>query len=305
MVLVALTPCFSISAAQAQDRQPAAVLATEVAAPSDARLGSTLDRALRARIEAIGAVEPRGSVALNLADVQLALSCEGESQTCLTAVCHELAVRYLVIPNLDRIGAQLVLSIGLFDSQSQGAMRRVERQASGESAANTLLDGLDAQLRELFGEIGGGDTSEPDPDPDPDPEGDASSDPIEAPPPATGGGIDAGRLGAAIAVDVLGLTGLGLGIGFGLSAEERTDAYANAQVANAQDAANALALYRNATDHALLANVFFVTGGVVLAAGLVWTIIELASGSDASESASLVPVIGPESVGLAVIGAMR
>ena len=81
--------------------------------------------------------------------------------------------------------------------------------------------------------------------------------------------------------------------------------YANATIDSEMAATDALALYREASSQATLANVFLVTGGVALATGVVWTIVGLSVGGRTSETARLVPFATPDAVGLALSGALR
>jgi len=286
------------SLAEAQDRPSAALLTTTVGADADAQLGSSLDRVLRSRLDALGVVEMPGSVVLNLPDVQLALGCEGESQSCLSAVCAELGVRLLVLPNLDRIGTDLVLSVALFDRTGDEPARRVARRAGGDGAPSELLDQMDGLLAELF---------EIEPAPPPDLEQDVLPPvvPPEAPERPSVGAVDGGVLAAGLAVGALGLGLSGFGVGFGISSGQRADAYASAPIDSEMAASDALALYREASDQATLANIFLVTGGVALATAVVWTIAVLSAGGSSSESARLIPLATPDTIGLALSGALR
>lgn len=286
------------SLTEAQEEPSAALLATAVGSSADAPLGSSLDRVLRSRLDALDVVEVRGSVALNLADVQLALACEGESESCLSAVSAELGVRLLIVPNLDRVGTDLLLSVALFDATGNASARRVARRARGDRAASELLDQLDGLLAELF-EI------EPTPIRDPEQHVLPPVVPPEAPSRPSGSAVDGGVLAAGLVVSAVGLGLVGLGVGFGISSGDRADLYARTAIDSDMAATVALAHYREAADQASLANVFFVTGGVVLAAGVVWTLVELAVGGSTSETARLVPFATPDTMGLALSGSLR
>jgi len=291
LLLGALLWVAAARSAAAQPEQSAAVLATTATDGVDPEVTESFDRLIRSRVGAHGGLRLQGSVALGLEDVQLALGCEGETQACLGAVAREIGVRYLFLPNLDRIGSELILSVALFDLEADEGPRRVSRRASGEDAAAALVDEIDGLLAELLGA--------PDPDPEPDPEPDPYPDPDPEPTPASG--IDAGRAGGAGAVLGAGVIGLAIGVGFGVAAldgQAQAEAIRTDSEALANEAADRL---RDAQDQALVANVMFVAGGVLAAAGAAWLIVELVSGGG-SDDVAVAPAVGPGLAGLVVGG---
>ncbi|MBX3273057.1 MAG: hypothetical protein KF729_22530 [Sandaracinaceae bacterium] len=278
----------------AQEGPSAALLATSVGGGVAADVGESFDRVLAAELQALGRVRLQGSAALRFADVQLALGCEGETPACLGAVARELGVRRLLLSNLDRVGAELVLSVALYDADADAAPRRVARRAAGPDGAGALLGEVRGLLVELLGE--GQDQ----------PAAPAEAEPAEPapvptlPPPR---GPDDGRLAGAGAVAFAGLAVLGLGAAFGVSALERTATYERAPADTVADAEEAARRFVQAREDAITANVLFVVGGVVAAAGLAWLIGELVDtgGGDVA----LAPVVGPTFAGVAASGAWR
>jgi hypothetical protein len=269
--------CWIAGSASAQSERPtAAILRTTVTGEIPDGLDGTLERALRARVTALG-IDLRGSVALDLGDVQLALGCEGETPTCLDAVATELGARNLLLPNLDRAGSQLVLSIARFDADTQET-RRVDRRASIEEAA-TLLDALDGVLGELF----------------------AGALPSTASAPtATPRTIDGASVAGASIVMGAGVIAAAVGIALGVASADEARRYAMQPTSTEAEADRAVALYRSASDLALGANVLFTIGGTALVGGAIWLLATLTSGAPAEVPVSAFVTEGGG--GLAIAG---
>ncbi|MCB9593038.1 MAG: hypothetical protein H6719_09925 [Sandaracinaceae bacterium] len=281
----------------AQERPSAALLATSVAGGFGPGAPEAFDRVLRSELGALDRVRVHGSVALELDDVQLALGCEGETQACLGAVAREIGVRFLLLPNLDRIGSEAVLSVALFDADADGAPRRVARRASGPDAEGALVSEVRGLLEELFG-VTAAPTEEP-PDPVEEPSVTAG---LELPPPSTGG-PDEARLATAGVVLFVGVAGLALGVGFGVSTLDRQAAYERAPTDTVDEAEEAGRRLRQANEDAITANVLFVAGGVATGAGLVWLIAEVvAAPSGEAPEVSVTPLASPTLAGVSVSG---
>ena len=274
------------ASAHAQERPTASLLSTATAEGVRAGVGGAVDRMLRTKLEALDVVDVRGAVALDISEVQLALGCIGETPECLSQVAGQVEVQVLVLPNLDRAGDALVLSIARFDAQS-GDLARVQRRAEGEDAETAILDTIDGALRELFG----------------------------LPPPVEEPGVSGGSNGRTatprepqlvgpIVVTSVGAAALIGGIVAGVLFQGEADAYADVEIENLQDVGIAEGHRQSAEDLAIAANVLFVTGGIVMGAGLVWLVVELATGGGSSGTA-LVPILGPEVAGLAVSGSFQ
>lgn len=277
------TPC------RAQEAPEASLLTTATAEGVREGFGGAVDRIVRSQLDALDVVNVRGAVALDIEEVQLALGCVGETPECLAQVAEQVGVQVLILPNLDRAGDELVLSVARFDARG-GDIRRVVRRAGGDDAETRILDSVDGLLRELF-----------DLPPPPVDEIAERRDgtPIETPSPARGPEV------------VLPSIVLGAGVLTLASAiipavlfQGEADAYA-VPPATPEEAAAREANRASAEDLALAANAMFVTGGVIAAAGLVWLVVEIVSagsGSGESQTALVAPLVGPGLAGLSVSG---
>lgn len=282
--------------ARAQERPSAALLATTGSGELPAGAPASFDRVLRSELDALARVRVQGSAALRLEDVQLALGCEGETQSCLGAVAREIGVRLLLLPNLDRIGSELVLSVAIYDAEADEAPRRVARRASGDDAQAALVGEVAGLLAEVLG-VEDARVEAPDPPAEP-----LVVDP--APPAERRGGPDDARVASAGVLTFAGVAAAALGIGFGVSTLERASAYERAPTDTVEEAEEAARRLVQAREDALTANVLWVAGGVAGVAGLAWLIAELVAGSSAP-SVALVPLVGPDHAALVVVGAWR
>lgn len=265
----------------AQDLPAAAVLETEASGVA-AETAGAVDRMIRARLDGLGVVRTSSGVALDLAEVQLALGCVGETPECLAPVANELSVQLLLIPHLDEADGRLILTIARFDRE-RGTIDRVVRQTSGERARTELLDAIEGQLRELFG-LPPPTEAPPDDTPRPRP-----------PPPSSGPSA-----GPFVVMGV-GVAALAVGIGLGVAALGAQDEYAALPEPQSRaEAADAAAVYSRWESLAIGADVLFVVGGVAAAGGLAWLLAEVL-GSSGGETA-VAPLLGPGVAGLSVSG---
>jgi hypothetical protein len=275
------------SQAAAQDAPSAAILQTAIGDGVREGFGGAVDRILRARIDALGPVHTRGSVSLDIGEVQLALGCVGETPECLTQVAEQLEVEVLLLPNIDLAGSELVLSVARFDRAS-GQTQRVVRRAGGSEAETQILDTVDSLVRELFGMPAA-------------PEQDAieiREEPAPRPPPPP---REPQIAGPAIVLGIGAATFAGA-IACAVMFQNEADAYAIAPETLA-DVEERQGHRRTAQDLAIAANTLFVVGGAVVAAGAAWMIVELVSaGSGETRGANVTPLLGPDLAGLSVTG---
>ncbi len=288
--IVSVLATLVASRVAAQEELPsAAVLETQAGSGVPEGTGGALDRMVRARLDQLDVVRTSSGVSLDLSEVQLALGCVGETVECLGPVAQELDVRLLLIPHLDQTDGELMLTIALFDRQ-EGTVERALRRASGENARTDLLDSVEGLLRELFG----------------------------LPPPAEGaprdgerGGRGGSRTGAgggglspwSFVVMGVGVAALGTGIGFGVAFQEQDERWQDLMTpASEEEADVALKVAARADRYAIAANVLFAAGGVLIGAGLIWMIVELTSGGGGSSETALLPLVGPNTIGLAAQG---
>ena len=274
--------------ARAQERPSASLLSTAASPGVGEGLSGAVDRLLRSRVDALGVVDVQGSVALDVGEVQLALGCVGETVECLTQVAQQVGVSVLILPNLDRAGEEVVLSLGRFDSRD-GRLRRVVRRVRGERAETEILDAIEGALRELF------DLPLPEEDP-------VALDPIEPPrvvtPPPAGPdlALPAITLGTGVAA-------LGAAIVTGVLFQSEADAY-SVRPGSMEDVAERQAHARRADDLALATNVLAITGGVLAAAGAVWLLVELLGAGGGEQRARVTPLFGRDVAGIVVSGGM-
>lgn len=285
---------FSVRLARAQDAPTASVLATATSDGVRAGFSGAVDRMVRARLDSLGVVRVQGSVALDIAEVQLALGCVGETPECLGQAAQQIGVQVLILPNLDRAGDELVLGVARFDAAS-GSLRRTIRRGAGEDAETQILDAIESLLRELF-EL----PALPEPDTSVVEE-DTHDDAHETTPVTPASGPDLVLPGVTIGV---GAAALIAGIATGVAFLGEQDAYALA-AQTADDVAERASHRRTADDLALATNVLFIGGGVIAAAGVAWLVVELVTAGDASSAsreAMVTPLIGPQTLGLSVSG---
>jgi len=292
--VIALCSCLlGASVTAAQDEPPAAsLLRTSTAEGVRGGFGGAIDRIVRTRLDALEVVRIRGSVALDVSEVQLALGCVGETPECLGQVAQQLDVQVLLLPNLDRAGDELILSVAVFRA-SDGDLSRVVRRASGSDAETQLLDAVDGLLRELFGlppaeeeepglEVGQG-------------SGEGTATPVTPAPaePAIAGPAIVLGVGAAALIGGIVTGALFLGEEEGYREVPQTPA----------DVADRDAHRESAETLALTTNILLIGGGAVAAAGVVWLAIELA-GAGGDGDTALVPILGPQTAGLSLSGTL-
>lgn len=286
MLVLASSPALA-QERPARERPRAAVLETQADEAMSGTAGA-IDRLVRAQLDALGVVESSAGLALDLAEVQLALGCVGDTAECLTLVADELSVRLLLIPQLERSGDELVLSFALFDRED-GSLERAVRRASGERPRAELLDGIDGQLRQLFG-LPPPQVLEDPPRAEPSP-----------PPPPPANGPSAGPF----VVMGAGALGLAVGAGFGLAFLDAHDEWRNAQPSTPLEIDAAEESFARAEAFAIAADVLFVAGGLAVAGGLTWLLVELLGASHEESGVSFHPLVGPDHAGLTLSGEWR
>ncbi|HJL16092.1 MAG TPA: hypothetical protein RMH99_10560 [Sandaracinaceae bacterium LLY-WYZ-13_1] len=301
--LYGLTALIVPSSAAAQDRPDAAILDIQLGAEAAEETGGAVGRLLRAELDGLDVVRTSSGVALDLSEVQLALGCVGETVACLGPVAGELDVRYLLIPHLDRGDDGLMLTLALFDGREETIARTVRRAPTRAA----LLDAVEGQLRELF-------ELPPAPDP-PDP---VASDPAgersEGPPTASTASPSTGPARSEGGVTPLpfvllgvGAAALGAGAVFGVASQDNQSEWETVDRGSTREEVDAgHDAIAEAETFAIVADVFFVVGGLAVAGGVAALVVELVTGgSDDGEGADavvLAPSIGPSTLGLAAWG---
>jgi hypothetical protein len=258
------------ASAQAQDTLRLALFKTAADSGELQSVAGELDASLLSELGKLPNVQVGARPALDLAGMQLAIDCIGETLECLSASAKQADAVGLVAPSLQRVGAETVVNLVLYDPRGQSAIRGATRRFGAEFTPALLLDRLGPMLRELFGSA--------------DP---PAQDPVSAPQPLAAKAVlpppaAAKPSGATLPIlpIVLGAVGVGFiatGVGFGLASNSAEDRYGAAHVTDHNSAAHALDLYDAAHTRAVLANVGFGLGAAALLAGAVVLIAERSS----------------------------
>jgi hypothetical protein len=266
------------AAARAGDAEPptAAVLQTTASDGRDAGTAGSIERVVRARLDALTVVRVTGTPALGLADLQLAVGCMGETAACLRAVAEQVGVDALILSHLDRAGDGLMLTITHFDAR-QGKRSSVVRRDRGPGAANRLVGGVDAQLRELF----------------------------KLPPPVAredGAGLegDRGRSPLPFVVLGTGVAALAAGGVLGFVSRRTHDDYASTEVRTVADAEHAQSLLARSERQARAAHALFGVGGGLVLTGVVLLVVMRPRREE--PGVAVTPALGPTVVGLQLSG---
>ena len=275
--------------ARAQEHPSASLLSTAASRGVGEGLSGAVDRLLRSRIDRLDVVDVQGSVALDVAEVQLALGCVGETAECLSQVAEQIGVEVLILPNLDRVGEEVVLSVGRFDSRD-GQLRRVVRRARGEQAETEILDAIEGALRELF--------DLPLPEEDPIELDETEPPPPVVTPPSPGPDLTLPAITLGIGVAVVGAA-----IVTGVLFQGEVDAY-SIPPASRNEVSEREGHGRSANDLALATNVLAITGGAIAAAGAAWLLIELLGGGGGERQARVAPLVGRDVAGISISGGM-
>lgn len=299
-----------VHAQQAASLPTASVLRTSAGGAVDPSLAEAVDRLVRSQLDAASVLRITGSVALDLHDVQLALGCVGETDACLEAAADEIGVDALVLPSLVRTGDETVLSLGLFDRRATPKVRRVTGRVRGVDPSTGTLEAVSRLLAQLFpqarfeaeradagGATGGAGHA-------------GAGDPA--------GGHDRASRGLSpwpFVVGGVGVAALAIGVGFGLAAQSAQDDFAALPTSTPDEIDVFLARVEDARFDATVANVLFVTGGLAVAGGVAWAIVELAAGGGRTHDggpggpaerprAHLVPVVVPGGAGVVMGGVL-
>ena len=286
---VCVLVCLSAASVGAQDVPRAALLRTTVAGDVPASMSGAIDRLARAELQELEVVDVRGTLALDLDQVQLALGCLGESAECLGQVATENQVEVLVVPRVDRSETEYLVTFTAYDGRGEARVWQVARRIDG-SSEDGVFDSIDAILRELF------DVPEPEPEVIPP---DVPSVGIAPPPSRPSGGVPTGGivLAAAGAAIVLG------GAVAGILHQSSEDDYQAQPIRNVSDIDEANSSFEEAQRRGRAAMVLFAVGGAVAAAGVTWIIIGATRGSDDTTARmQITPVASLDGAGISLGG---
>ncbi|MCB9616652.1 MAG: hypothetical protein H6721_15965 [Sandaracinus sp.] len=266
----------------------AAQLHARLGAPELAGLAAAVERVLRAEVDSLEQVRMSGTPALALDDLQLMVGCLGETDECYAAMATQLDVDILLMPALDQVGQDRVLTVVAFDRRT--STRRSARRSHPND--ETLVGSVRPLLRELFGlpvepEVVAPEVATP------RPRGEVPL--VEAP--RSGPGVVPGVVVAGV-----GVAALGAAIGLGLAASSAEDDYRDAPVRTVAEVDAALTRRSEAASLRTGSTALYVTGGALVAGGVVLAILLGRDRTDASVSVS--PAVGRSSFGLVVGGSL-
>ena len=272
---------FGSATASAQVEQPSATVLTAQLTGVEPGEGAAFDRTLRSRLDSLHVVRTEGAVALDLEQIQLALGCMGETIECLTAVASETGTQIVVVPSLARAGERMIATVLVFDARDSSIRRGTRETGAGETS--TMLGGVEALLREVFGlPAAAVEHSDVTPPPAPPSVHHTSLSPVPIVVIAAGGV-------ALIAGAIVG----GLSIG-------DASTYQSLHFDSAADVDAGLSLLSRQQTEAAVADALLIGGAILVVAGLIW---ELAAGNeDGSSPLALSPIVSSTQVGLALGG---
>jgi hypothetical protein len=266
-------------------------------------LAAALDPVLQAEIGRMPQLSIAALPPLDLASLQLALDCVGETASCLAVAAERSKVDGLVSPSLARSGAAVVLSLLLYNPQQSSAIRIVTRNFAGNASEVVVLDGAKILVQELFAQAAAqapppAAAPEPEPElpaPAATPEPAATTQTELQPPEASPSSGSPSQL-LPIALGAGGLAVIAIGIGFGAASSGTETSYANTRVVNSADAQHATELLSTARTQATIANVALVLGAAGCVAGGVVYFLQRNRRPDTGPNAHLA--LGPGYLGI-------
>lgn len=293
-VAVSLAIAFAAASAHAQAAKRTLLIGAHERAGGPT---AAITRALRAALADIDGHALMAPAPLDLEAVQLAIECPEETASCLGEVAERMEARVLVIPSLAKSGSELALRLLHFDARESREPKSAVRRASGGDAEAELIEAVPELVGELFGiENEPAELPPPSEQPEPAAPGTAAttSDTGQA---ATSSGVPVAPLiigGAGVAAIAAGLT-------VGLLMQQTEDDYASRDISTEMAVRAAEVERERGERQAAVANVLFGVGiSAVVAAG-VWLALDLGGDADPAQTA-LVPVLGPRSAGLSLLG---
>lgn len=294
--VIACLVCLNAANVGAQDQPRASLLRTTLGANVPDSMGGAVDRLARAQLQELNVVDVRGTLALDLDQVQLALGCLGESAECLGQVATENQVDVLVVPRVERSGSEYLVTFTAYDGRGEARVWQVARRIdAGEDGG--VLDSIDEILRELF-EVPAPEVVIPPDSVEPP----GIVDPLDvAPPPTTteSPGVPMGGI-------VLAAAGAAILLGGGVAAilhQSSEDDYQAQPIRSESDIDEANSSFDAAQRRGRAAMALFAIGGAVAIAGVTWIIIGAAGGSDDTRARmQITPVASLDGAGVALGG---
>jgi hypothetical protein len=244
-------------------------------------LAAALDPVLLAELGNVPDLQIAARPALDLPSMQLAIDCVGETAECLSSSAKQAEADGLIAPAVRKLGAEIVVTILLYDARRQLSIRGATRRYASDQV-DSALDGVRGMVRELFGL----EVAPP-----------AASPPPEAAAPAAASAPTSPQPSAAKPLPVLpivlgaaGVALLGAGVGLGLASQSSEDAYTKIKVTDEASGQRALDKLGSARTEATLANVAYGVGAAALATGVVVFILQAYGAEQGPSAAQSVPM---------------
>jgi hypothetical protein len=261
----------------------------------DAKQDARVERAIRAELDALDAVELLPAPALDFEATQLAVDCVGTSERCLSTMAERGKADMLVVASIERAAGQVELRIFRFDADEGGEPRSVRREAEGKKVGAELLDAVPAMVRELFEKNDEADETlaaeaEDEPEEDAFDEAPAQVEPTYRDDELPLGPLLLGAGGAAV---------IAAGLTVGLVMNGTQSEYDEQRIETPADVDVAQSKRDLGEKQALIANALLGAGAAMLVAGGVWFALEL-SDDGADEGTAIMPVVGPDAAGVVV-----
>jgi hypothetical protein len=293
-----LLTVFDVAHAHAADKPQVLVFSARSRETKAHKGEGAVTREVRSAIEHLEVGELLPAPALDLEAMQLTIDCVGETASCLGQVAKQSHARVLIVPSLERSGANTTLRILYFDAEKEAEPRTVQRNGKSKDIEAHVSDSIPEMLRELFPAAPESKEAkaEPEPEPTPDP---AETGPVDdSPEPARHRAFPVGPviLGAA------GLVAVGGGLVVGLAMNSTEDSYSSRKVQTAAEAMQVDEQRKTGKQQALIANVLIGAGAAALIAGVIWYAAGLSGESKPAPQAMLVPSVGSDGAGLALVG---
>lgn len=290
--VVALAIGNRASTARADDAKRTLVIAAQAdAGGADAEVV----RAVRAALSDLEQVSLMAPAPLDLEAVQLALDCPDENAHCLKEVAERMKARVLIVPAVTRSGDETALRLLYFDAGAGAEPRAIVRRATGDGAERELQKKVPAMVRELFGVEEASELPAPT---------EAEAETQTAPAAATADRASQSGRPLPIGPVVLGGVGLGAmatGLIVGALMQKSENDYAERTITTEAEAMSAEVVRERGERQAVVANVLLGAGVTAVVAAGVWFALDWTS-HDRPSQAALVPVIGPRSAGVSLLG---
>lgn len=290
--------------ALAQSQQRVVLFKTAAEDESLSELAAALDPVLSSELAEITTVHVTARAAVDLASMQLAIDCVGETIDCLRAAASQSEAESVLAPAVQHFEDGVQVTLLHFDATQEQPIRTIERRYTGERQGEQALTGLEGMVHELFGDPASwrapAETIAP-AEPTPPTAAPAPEPAVKDEPPA-----EAGVPILPIVIGGIGVALIGTGVAFGVMSQSSMDDFKGIRTSNTPDYTEAIrkadAKFDTANSQATIATVMFAVGaGALIGAGVLmfWQLKE----RPAESEVSVRPSVGPREAGLTLTAA--